>query len=279
MDTSLTNINSLVSTFSIFDDLVALLKLGKQTSGRKPSLCLSEIATISLIKAEYQIKTLKGLYKLLKNRFKKEFSLPDYKNFVLLMNKDAKFILILLNALLGFNQKKAGVIKIIDSTSLPVCKNYRIRSHKTMKVLASRAKSSLGWFYGLKLHALTDVKGNLLGIRFTTARVDDRVILDSFLDKLYQSIILADAGYCSRKLEKKARKMGNLLFTCLRKNTKRLATFLDICLLNLRPRIESLFSILKERLGLVTSLPRSVDGYLAHYIHTIFGYLMLKCIS
>jgi hypothetical protein len=58
-----------------------------------------------------------------------------------------------------------------------------------------------------------------------------------------------------------------------------MASFLDICLLNLRPRIETLFSILKERLGLITSLPRSINGYIAHYIYVIFGYIAKKAIS
>lgn len=276
---SLSNPSNLVETFSILDDLNVLLQLNKQISGRKPSLNLAEITTISLIKSEYGIRTWKGLYRLLKNRFKYEFTLPTYKSFVLLMNQHAKLILILINFLLQFNNQQAGVIKIIDSTSIPVCKNYRIKRHKTMKLVATRSKSSLGWFYGLKLHALTDVFGNMLGIRFTTANVDDRVVLDAFLDKLHHSIVLADAGYVSKKLTEKARKHQNILLTCVRKNMKKCATFLDICLLNLRPRIEVLFSILKERLGLITSLPRSVDGYLAHYIHVIFGYVVRKAIS
>ncbi len=276
---SLSNPSSLVSTFTILDDFNALLQLNKHIFGRKPSLNLSEIATISLIKSEYGIRTWKGLYKLLKNKFRYEFTLPVYKNFVILMNQNAKLILILINLLLQLNHKQAGVVKLLDSTTLPVCKNYRIKRHKTMKQVATRSKSSLGWFYGLKLHALTDMFGNLLGIRFTTGKVDDRVILDAFLEKLHNSIIVADAGYISRKLTEKAHQNNNVLLTCLRKNTKKLASFLDICLLNLRPRIEVLFSILKERLGLVTSLPRSVDGYLAHYIHVLFGYLMHKAIS
>lgn len=219
------------------------------------------------------------MYHLLRTRFEYEFKLPVYKNFVLLMNKYAKLILVLINMLLQINQKQAGVIKLIDSTPIPVCKNYRIRKHKTMRRFASRSKTQLGWFYGLKLHALTDLYGNLLEIRFTTGNVNDRVVLDGFLDRLYHSIIIADAGYLSKRLTKKAQKHGNILLTCLRKNSLRLASFLDICLLNLRPRIEILFSILKERLGLITSLPRSVDGYLAHYIHVIFGYLFRKAIS
>lgn len=276
---SLSNPSSIVSTFCILDDLVALLQLNKQTAGRKPSLSLAETATISLIRSEFGIRTWKGVYKLLYQRYRYDFKLPSYKNFVLLMNRNAKLILVLINILLEMNRKRAGIIKLVDSTDIPVCKNIRIPRHKTMKRLASRSKTSLGWFYGIKLHALTDLFGNILELRFTTGRVDDRQVLDAFLEKLNNSIVIADAGYISSKLIKKAYQGNNLLLTCLRKNMKKLASFLDICLLNLRPRIEVLFSILKERLGLITSLPRSVDGYLAHYIHVIFGYLFRKAIS
>jgi len=201
---SLTNIHGIVTAFTILDDLNALLQLNKQLSGRKPTLSLSEAATISLIRSEYGIRTWKGLYRLLQNRFRHEFRLPVYKNFVILMNQYAKLILVLINALLQFNLKQAGVIRLIDSTPIPVCKNYRIRRHKTMRRLASRSKTALGWFYGLKLHAMTDIFGNLLGIRFTTGKVNDRIVLDAFLEKLHSSIIIADAGYISKRLEKKA---------------------------------------------------------------------------
>jgi len=276
---SLSNPSTIVTTFSVLDDLVALLQLNKQVSGRKPSLTVSETATISLIRSEYGIRTWKGLYQLLKNKFSSDFRLPSYKNFVLLMNRNAKVILVLINMLLQINRKKSGIIKMIDSTHIPVCRNVRINRHKTMKGVATRSKSSLGWFYGLKLHVLSDLSGNMLMIRFTTGNVGDREVLDAFLEKLERSIIIADAGYISNNLQKKAQMKGNILLTCLTKRTKKLASFLDICLLNLRPRIEVLFSILKERLGLITSLPRSVDGYLAHYIHVIFGYLFKKAIS
>lgn len=279
MNGSLSNLSNVIETFVILDDLCALLQLNKQMSGRKPSISVSEAATISLIRSEYGIRTWKGLYRLLKARYTHEFRLPVYKNFVTLMNQYAKVILVLVNTLLQMNHTYAGVIKLVDSTHIPVCKNYRIKRHKTMKRLATRSKSSLGWFYGLKLHALTDLSGNMLGIRFTTGRVDDRVALDAFLEKLHNSLIIADAGYVSKRLEKKARQNNNLLLTGLRNRQKKLASFLDICLLNVRSRIEIIFSILKERLGLVTSLPRSENGYLAHYIHVIFGYLVRKAIS
>ena len=265
----------LVEAFSIFDDFSRMLTSG-QKIGRPRSLSLAEVATISLIKAEYQIKTWKGLYKLLRDRFSQEFHLPAYQNFVNTMNNAAKELVVLVNGLLQINRKHAGVIKLVDSTPLPVCKNKRISRHKTMKKLASRKKSTMGWFYGLKLHIVTDLKGNLLLIEFTTGSVDDRIPLDHFLEKLTNSLVIADAGYVSEKLEKKARQNNNLLLTVTRSNMKKIITYTHHLLLSLRNRVETVFSILKTKLGLVTSLPRSEKGYLAHYIHCIFGYCCLK---
>lgn len=271
--------SGVVEVFTILDDLNALLKLNKQISGRKPSFNLSEAATFSLLKSRYNIKTWSGLYKLLTDKFASEFNLPQYKNFVLLMHQYAKPILILLNLLLELNQKNSGVIKLIDSTPLPVCKNYNIKRHQTMKGVATRSRSTKGWFYGLKLHLMSDLYGNILQIRFTTAKVGDREVLDQILEKLTKSIVVADAGYQSKKLEQKARENQNTLITPGRKNMKKVASTLDICLLNLRSRVEVIFSILKERLNLETSLPRSIAGYMSHYIHVIFGYVVKKSIS
>ena len=39
-----------------------------------------------------------------------------------------------------------------------------------------------------------------------------------------------------------------------------------------RMRIEYNFRCLKLFYGLVTSLPRSVNGYLAHYVHSLLAY-------
>jgi hypothetical protein len=119
----------------------------------------------------------------------------------------------------------------------------------------------MGWFCGLKLHLVSDLKGNILMIRFTTGSIDDRVILNKFLDKLENSLIITDAGYVSGRLEKKARKNNSILLTVIRNNMKKITTPIQNYLLNLRPRVETVFSILKEKLGLVTSLPRSELGY------------------
>ena len=49
-------------------------------------------------------------------------------------------------------------IYYIDSTPLPVCKNQRINNHKTFKELVEREKTSMGWFFGFKLHSIINNK-------------------------------------------------------------------------------------------------------------------------
>ncbi|MDR0348368.1 MAG: transposase [Tannerella sp.] len=43
-------------------------------------------------------------------------------------------------------------IAFIDSTRIAVCHNRRIYSNNVFAGLAKRVKSSMGWFYGFKLH-------------------------------------------------------------------------------------------------------------------------------
>jgi len=75
--------------------------------GRKPSLNLSELATISIIKSEYGIRTNKHLYKLLRDLFSSEFNLPTYKNFICLMNKYAFVLYYLVQSILGANKDES----------------------------------------------------------------------------------------------------------------------------------------------------------------------------
>lgn len=275
---SLTHPKKIIETFCILDDL-AIMLFGKTSRGRPNSLSISEIATITLMKTTFGINCLKNLYTLLQTKYYRDFNLPVYKNFVLTMNKYSLYFLLFINVLLQLKHKKSGVIKIVDSTPIPVCKNIRIYAHKVMRRIATRSKTTTGWFYGLKLHIVTDLKKNILLLRFTTANVDDRKVLDEFLDQLKNSLILADAGYISPKLQKKAIKQNNIILTGIKKNMRKVATNFQIFLLNLRGRIESVFSVLKERLGLITSLPRSENGYLAHYSRVLFGYLFKPLIS
>ncbi len=53
------------------------------------------------------------------------------------------------------SQDRSGIY-YVDSTKLAVCHNKRIYAHKVFDGVAHRGKTSMGWFYGMKLHMITD---------------------------------------------------------------------------------------------------------------------------
>lgn len=279
----------IVNLYCIIDDAIKELGFDKTRTGRRPVLSLSDIATISLIKSRYGIKSWKQLYLLLQDMFGHYFQLPAYQNFILSMNKGSYVLLLVINSILSYNRNHSHPVKFVDSTPVPVCSKLHISSHKVMSDYATISKSTTGWYYGLKLHSVIDYENTPLYFTFTLANIDDRVPLESIFrlfsssstNSSLSSIFVADKGYQSREKEELAKEYNHILLTGKRKSKKlrTLASQLDIHLLHQRARIEAIFSLLKERLNLVNTLPRSVLGYLSHYIHTIFGYLIGKCVS
>jgi hypothetical protein len=75
-------------------------------------------------------------------------------------------------------------IAFVDSTSLPVCHNKRIARHCVFDGLAARGKSSLGWFYGFKLHLIVKDQGKLLTFHLTPGNVDDRQPVPTMTQRL-----------------------------------------------------------------------------------------------
>src|SRR5690606_41380548 len=63
---------------------------------------------------------------------------------------------------------------VIDYTPVRVCKNKRIKNNKVFKDIATVGKSTMGWFYGFKLHLIINEKGEILSFTITQANVDDR---------------------------------------------------------------------------------------------------------
>lgn len=49
-------------------------------------------------------------------------------------------------------------IAFVDSTPLRVCKNKRIKRNKVFKGIAEIGKSTIGYFYGFKLHLVINEK-------------------------------------------------------------------------------------------------------------------------
>lgn len=235
--------------------------------GRKPTLTNSEVVTCAIFKQRQNIATIQSLHDIL------EPSL-SYQKFVDALKRAEKYLAVMIAAIMRALNTNAHPVKFTDSTELPVCLPKNATHHRTMRGFAEWSKSSKGWFYGLKLHLSSDVEGRVLALRLTPGNADDRLIFRKMNEKLH-GLFVADAGYVGEKLGQDFCIEGErLLITAVRANMKKLATFSQVAFLNLRMRVEINFRMLKVCYGLVTSFPRSVDGYLTHYLAAIAAHLL-----
>lgn len=235
--------------------------------GRKLALCIIDILSLGIFKQLNGIPTKKALY----NIFCPKCS---YKTLVVNLNRFYNKALLIILALLKLNQKKASLVKHSDSTRIPVCLNKNGRRHRTMQGLASWAKTHKGWYYGLKLHITSDLNKNILSIRFSSANKHDSHLFCN-LNKDLNGIFVCDSGYLSKEVKQRFDKEGErLLIVMPRKNQKKIITSFQYHLLKTRMLIEINFRNLKLFHALVTSLPRSINGYFSNYTYSILSYLL-----
>ena len=262
-------ITKLSSLKTIVTPLLRKLNINERehAKGRKPTLTNSEIVTAVIFKQQQNIATKKSLFEILEPAL-------SYNRFVVALNRVGKYLARIITAIMQFLQQDAHLIKFTDSTELPVCLLKNSKNHRTMKGLSAMSKSSKGFFYGLKLHLSADVEGRVLGLKLTPGNTDDRTIFRRMNEKL-RGLFGADAGYVSKELERDFFiENERMLIAATRANMKKLATLWQIAILNLRMRIEVHFRMLKVCYGMVTSFPRSIDGYLTHYLATITAHLL-----
>lgn len=198
----------------------------------------------------------------------------SYKTFVVSVNRVAVLTLRLLSLIMQWNKQHGHLVKYTDSTDIPVCLKKNMDEHKTMKDLAGLGRSTKGWFYGLKMTLTRDDDGKMLALRFTKPGENDRDIFRSINQNIY-GIIVADAGYVSEQLEQDMY-IEHKRWLLIRpyKSMKKLMTKWQEQLYRGRFKIEFDFRDLKLFHGLVTSMPRSVSGYLANYLHALLSFVV-----
>jgi transposase len=200
--------------------------------------------------------------------------LPNYQNFMNSMHKLAVYALVFLEAVRKYC--KQGVeLQFADATAVPVCKIKREFTHKVAKGLATKSKGTMGWYYGFKLHLVCDIHGQILAWRITTATVDDRKGLALVWHEL-TGMIVADAGYLGSNWQEAAADLHLILLTGVKKIMKKLMTKWQYFLLKARQRVETTFSVIKFRLGMDSTLPRSVNGYFVHYVWCLLAYQLRR---
>jgi hypothetical protein len=239
----------------------------KKHAGRPLALKIIDILTLGVFRAEHGIETKKDLH----NLFDPACS---YKTLVVNLNRFAVTIMLLCVRMANENRRVAHVLKYTDSTDVPVCLVKNAKRHKTMRQIARWGKTRKGWFYGLKWHLTVDFHRRVLSFTFTPGNRDDRSQFMR-LNELLAGVFVADAGYVSYKLAHDFYREGvRILFTKPLRKMKKLATKAQNDLYSSRARIETVFRHLKMFEGFVSSLPRSVDGYLANYFYALAAFML-----
>lgn len=242
------------------------LKLLEQATGRPRSLSIIDALSLALYWKTQDVTTKRALWK--------DFN-PSctYKTFVVTLNRFALIALLILQYFMRLNRSAAHPIKHTDATDIPVCLNKNAQRHKTMRGLVEWGHSGKGFYYGLKLHITTDLEGRLLSVSFTPGNASDRSQFLN-LNREMDGLFVADAGYVSQKLSDAFNTDTRILFAKPLKNMKKLITAWQYHLYNTRMRIEINFRSLKLFRGLVTSLPRSIDGYLGNYVYSLLAHVL-----
>jgi hypothetical protein len=171
-------------------------------------------------------------------------------------------------------------IKFADSTMLQVCRLKRADHHRVAKNIAAFGKNHQGWHYGFKLHTSINVHRQLCALVLTPANVHDGQVSPRVFNPQTR-IGVGDSHYGGKVMlahlweSQKTIVITPPHFT----QRKKIATPWQNQLLNMRSKIEAVFDMLKEHLHLASSFPRSVFGYLVHYVRILLGYqiLALSC--
>jgi len=236
-------------------------------------LSMSEVMTIVVYYHNYGNRTFKDFYlKSLSQHLKSCFpKLVSYNRFV-------ELIPMILIPLIAFLKLKRLVISneitFIDSTKIAICNNKRIKQNRTFKGIAKKGKSTMGWFYGFKLHIAINEKGELCGANMSKGNVDDRE--ETILDEVLQNVsgkLFADKGYISKKLFEHLFKQGTTLITNVRKNMKnRLIPLVDKLLLRKRSVIETVNDQLKNMCDIEHSRSRNPINFMVNMVAGLIRY-------
>jgi transposase len=269
---------SLLNLFVDVDDFCQVLTarwpdqfLGQANRpGPKPGLVTSEVMTIIIYFHMSRYRDFKTYYtQYVQRHLRREFpKLVSYTRFVELMPLALLPLCLYLKSRLG----PVTGISFIDSTPLPVCHNRRIHRHKVFDGLAARGKTSMGWFYGFKLHLVVNECGELLAFYLTPGNVDDRQPVPHLAKRLFGKLF-GDKGYLSQPLVDQLLLQDVHLITGRRKNMKnRLLLLFDKLMLRKRALIETITDQLKNISQVAHTRHRSVNNFLVNLVAGLLAY-------
>lgn len=202
-----------------------------------PEFTDAEVITIALMQGCFGVATLKKTYELIADNHRSAFPrLPSYKQWIARLHLLSEVVGRLVSIACG----AIGLVRlyIFDSKPLPVCAPVR---HGVVRLLredgAWWGKSTKGWFFGFKLHAVIDADGRILHAMMLAGNIDDREAARVLASALDGGIGLGDLGYGGQAFQDElAEEVELLMLTRRDKPDKRML------LGGLRARVEVAFA-------------------------------------
>ncbi|MFO3212041.1 IS982 family transposase, partial [Legionella pneumophila serogroup 2] len=196
--------------------------------------------------------------------------LTSYNRFVELMPS----ILMPLCFFMHIQSKTHTGIYFVDATTIDVCHIRRASSNRVFKGVAKKGKSSMGWFFGFKLHLVINDLGEIMAFKLTPATTDDRIPVDN-MTLCLTGKLFGDRGYISQELFDKLFQRGLQLITRIKKNMKnKLMPLLDKLLLRKRAIIESVNDQLKNISQIEHSRHRSINNFMVNLLEGLAAYAL-----
>jgi hypothetical protein len=247
-----------------------LLQSGAIRRNKPNALALSEVMTILVLFHCSGYRDLKTFYtQYVQKHLLWAFPrLVSYNRFVELQRE----ALVPLWCYLHTRKGSCTGVAFVDATTLAVCHNLRIPQHKVFWDSARRGQSSMGWFYGFKLHLVINDCGELLGCYLTPGNVDDRRPVAHMVKELWGKLF-GDKGYISQPLATLLQAQGLRLVTKLRKNMKnKFLAWSDKLLLRKRALIETVNDQLKNISQIEHTRHRSLWNFLGNVAAGLIAY-------
>jgi hypothetical protein len=247
-----------------------LITAGERQRRRATTLSLSEVMTIIVLFHSSGYRDFKTFYlqhvqKHLGAAFPR---LTSYNRFVELQ----RGALVPLCAYLQTRRGECHGISFVDATSLRVCHNRRIHAHRVFRGLAARGKTSVGWFFGFKLHLVINECGELLAVRLTPGNTEDRRPVPALVKQLWGKLI-GDKGYICGALTTLLCGQGVQLVTKIKSNMRqKFLPMFDKLLLRKRALIETVIDQLKNISQVEHSRHRSVMNFVVNVVAALAAY-------
>jgi hypothetical protein len=256
-----------------FKNIDKLPQTGKQTRNRACQMSDSEMITILMMYHFGGFDSFKFYYlHYICIHLKKDFpNALSYSRFIQLEHRLFIPMMFFLNTVCF---GRCTGITFIDSTKIAVCHNKRIYRNKVFQQIAKMGKSSMGWFYGFKLHFVCNDRGEILSFCLTPGNIDDRdpQTIKTLTKKLFGKLF-ADKGYISQPLFEMLFNDGIHIVTGIKSKMKnRLMPLRDKILLRKRSVIETINDMLKNIADVEHTRHRSIHNFIMNLIAALAAY-------